>query len=402
MTRLRYLFLTPFVVLAITAKAAPVQLTLWEHEFEVVQDVLDQLIAGFQSEHPDIRVKRSHFKTEDLRTQYQTAALGRGGGDLILAPNDFGGPFSLMGIIQPVSAWGHLERFQEGLIQSVKDTQGVAWGLPISRGNHLMLFVNRKLYPKAPDTVEELVSLAKKASQPSQGKYGFAYFLNEPFWFASFMGAYGEFPLVGDKPQIDTPGTIAALKLVRGFKFDDKIVPPDCDYSCADTLFVDGKVGMIINGDWELMRYSKALGPDLTVAPLPKLAATGRYMTPTTSGKFLFFNANLKSKKLAAAQLFAEYMVSLPVQEKLVLLTRRLPSRKELATSPVVTQDPLLKAVDATMEHGVPMPLNVEMRVVWDAMRPQLQGVMAGRIDPAVAVSVMQKDAVVKIQDLRE
>ncbi len=399
--RLFLLALAPFL-LATKSLSAPVQLTLWEHEFEIIQQVLDGVIADFQAAYPDIRVKRAHFKTEDLRTQYQTAALGRGGGDVVIAPNDFGGPFSLMGIIQPVSEWGEIDRFSDGLMQSVKDAKGVAWGLPVSRGNHLMLYVNKKIYPEAPDTVEELVAMAKKSSDPSQGKYGFAYYLNEPFWFMTFMSAFGEYPLVGDKPNLENPGTISALKLVRGFKFDDKIVPPDCDYTCADTLFLEGKVGMIINGDWELMRYAKGLGDNLIVAALPKIAATGLYVAPPTSGKFIFFNANLRNKKLAAAKVFANYLVSRPVQEALVAKTHRLPSLKELAGSPLVLQDPLLAASNKAMEHGIPVPMNVEMRVIWDAMRPQLQGVMAGRIDPTAAVSVMQKDAVIKIQDLRE
>ena len=60
------------------------------------------------------------------------------------------------------------------------------------------------------------------------------------------------------------------------------------------------------------------------------------------------------------------------------------------------------KASAAGLEHGIPTPMNVEMRVVWDAMRPQLQGVMAGRVQPSAAVVLMQKDAVTKINDLRE
>lgn len=401
-SRLLLLLFMPVILLGMQPARGPLLLTFWEHENDSVQKALDNVIADFESEYPGIKIRRSHFKTEDLRTQYQTAALGRGGGDIVLAPNDFGGPFSLMGIIQPVSAWGRLERFDDGLVASVKDAQGNAWGLPVSRGNHLMFYVNSRIYPKAPETIEELVHMAKKVTDPSQNRYGFAYFLNEPYWLTSFVGAFGTYPLSGDKPTIDTPGMVDALTLVRKFKFDDKIVPSDCDYTCADTLFIEGKVGAVINGDWELQRYSKALGADLKVLPLPRLEATGRYLTPPTSGKFLFFNENLHKERLEAAKIFAEYMVRPKVQEKLVATTGRLPSLKELAASPVVLQDPLLKASAAALAHGIPTPMNVEMRVVWDAMRPQLQGVMAGRVEPAAAVTLMQKDAVTKIKDLRE
>jgi hypothetical protein len=42
------------------------------------------------------------------------------------------------------------------------------------------------------------------------------------------------------------------------------------------------------------------------------------------------------------------------------------------------------------------------MRVVWDAIRPQLQAVMAGRAEPKLAAEVMQKDAETKIREMRQ
>lgn len=388
------------VVFAQTGRAA--ELTFWDHEYEEVQKALDHVIKGFEAANPTIKIKRSHYKTEDLRTQFQTAAIGGGGGDLVLAPNDFGGPFSIMGIIQPVGTWAKPERFGDAVLKAVTDAKGEIWGVPVSRGNHLMLYVNKKLVKKAPETIEELIKVAREQSDPAKGRFGFAYNLNEPFWFVTFLGAYGESPLVNAQPKLDGKGMVEALTLVHDMKFKDKIVPADCDYSCADNLFVDGKVGMIINGDWELQRYRKTLKDDLVIAPLPKLAATGKYMSPMISGKYLFFNAKLKGEKLAAAKLFAEYLVSKPVQEQLVKESQRLPAIKELDGSPVIAQDPVLKATDAAMAHGQPMPMEVEMRVVWDAIRPQLQAVMADRAQPKAAADIMQKDALIKIKELKQ
>src|SRR5207237_784833 len=94
------LALAASVAVAQTAAAANVELTFWEHEYEEVQKALDHVIADFEKANPTIKIKRSHYKTEDLRTQFQTAAMGGGGADVVLAPNDFAGPFSVMNIIQ--------------------------------------------------------------------------------------------------------------------------------------------------------------------------------------------------------------------------------------------------------------------------------------------------------------
>lgn len=396
----------PLVLLAAVsgsqAVAAPVELTFWEHEYEEVQKALDNVIADFEKANPGIKIKRAHYKTEDLRTQFQTAAMGGGGGDLVLAPNDFAGPFSLMNIIQPVNDWGKLDRFGAPVVKAVTDAAGKSWGLPISRGNHLMLFVNKSIVPTTPTTIEELVKTAATKSDAAKGQFGFAYNLNEPFWFVAFLGAYGQSPLVAGKPTLDGKGMVDALALVKDFKFKDKIVPPDCDYTCADTLFVDGKVGMIINGDWEVKKYSDALKDKLVIAPLPKSSASGKFMAPMISGKYMFFNAKVKGEKLDAAKKFAEYLVTKPVQEKMVKETQRLPSIKELDGSPIIAANPTLAATDLAMANGQPMPMEVEMRVVWDAIRPQLQAVMAGRAEPLAAAGVMQKDAETKIKEMKQ
>ena len=388
------------------AAQAGTDLVLAEHEYEDIQRAIDLIIKDFQATHPGVTVKRAHYKTEDLRTQFQTAAMAGGGADVLWAPNDFAGPFSVMGIIQPVESLAKPERFAKEVVAAASDASGHLWGVPLSRGNHLMLFVNKKLLPKgAPATIEELIEVAKPLSKEA-GHYGLAYNLNEPFWFASFLGAFGEQPLERSAgkvtPHLDGPGMIGALSLVRDLKFKDKIVPPDCDYTCALTLFSEGKAAMTINGDWELEKLRHALGDQLIIAPLPTLQRTGKAMVPLVSGKYLFLNARLKGERLAAAKAFADYLTAKETQIKLVELTHRLPALAELdSKSAVIAKDPVLVASDRAMSSGRALPMDVEMRVVWDAMRPQLQAVMSGRAEPKAAAEIMQKDALTKIRELR-
>jgi len=386
----------------VSAFAQPVELTMWHHEREDIQQVLEKVAAGFTAANKDIRIKSSQYKTEDLRTQFQTAAMGGGGADTVLAPNDFGGPFAVMGIIQNVDTWANMGRFSKAAAAAVTDPRGKAWGVPVSRGNHLMLFVNGNIVAKAPATVEEMVEIARKHTSAKDKRFGLAYNLNEPFWFVTFLGAYGGRPLVSGKPELGSEAMTKALALVRGFKFDSKIVPPDCDYACADTLFTEGKAAMTINGDWAVQQYREKFKDKLIIAPLPKLAATGQSMAPMVSGKYLFFNKRLSGAKLEAAKKWAEYLVSAPVQELLLKETQRLPSLAALEGAPAVKADPVLAATEAALANGQPMPLDVEMRVVWDAIRPQLQNVMAGRAESTVAAATMQKDAEVKIKEMKQ
>jgi len=388
--------------LVTSAATAGTKLTIWEHEKDEDQKVLDEVIATFQKQNAGVEIKRSHYKTEDLRTQFQTAALGGGGADLVLAPNDFAGPFSVMQIIKPTTGFFKPEQFYDSVVAAVTDAQGTTWGLPVSNGNHLMLFVNKALVKKTPATIEELVEEARRISNPEKKQYGFVYNLNEPFWFVTFMGAFGERPLVGAAPKLDTDGMVSALELAKKLKFDDKVVPPDCDYTCAETLFIEGKAGFIINGDWAVGKYKDQVKDNLEIVALPKLAKTGKFMTPMVSGKYVFFNAALKGNNLKIARKFGEYLASAEVQQIWLQKTGRLPSMKSVGASKELSQDRYLSASLKATENGIAMPMAVEMRAVWDAIRTPLQKVMAGRMEPKAAAFAMQKDAEAKIKEMRQ
>ena len=307
-----------------------------------------------------------------------------------------------MQIIKPVNSYIKANRFYQTVTASVKDSNGKIWGVPLSNGNHLMLFINKKLVPIPPKTVEDLVAVAKKISNPDKKLYGFTYNLNEPFWFISFLGAYGEFPLKDLKPNLNTPGMVKALSLVKKFKFEDRIVPPDCDYTCAESLFLQGRAGMTINGDWAVAKYKKKLGDQLLILPLPILAATPKPMVPMISGKFLFFNSKLRGAALRRARRFADYLSSYAVQKRWVELTGRLPSLKSVGKSAAVTESQAISAALEAAKNGKPMPMAVQMRAIWDAMRPQLQKVMSGRLEPKLAASAMQRDAEAKIREMQQ
>lgn len=371
----------------------PVTIAFWEQEGEEVDVFLDELIAEFEAANPDINVERTHYENEALRDQFQTAALAEAAPEVVRVPNDFAGPFSVLDIIAPIDQLfdpAFLDQFFPGALEPAV-VKGTLWGVPDNYGNHLMLLYNKDLIPEAPATFEELI---QKAKELTQGEIqGFAYNLNEPFWGAGFYGAFGGWPLdENDQPQFNNEAFINYLKFVKGLK-DDGVVPPECDYACADTLFKEGKAAMIINGDWSLGGYVEALGDKLGVAPVPPIQ--GNPYTPMTSGKyFMVYKGVLDdpAKKDAVVR-FITFMTSADVQKRWLDQFKRLPSNQEVAKDPVITNDPILAGSMAALANGRGMPAAPEMRCAWDAWRPNIEGVMAGTITPEEAAAAAQKAA---------
>ena len=71
----------------------------------------------------------------------------------------------------------------------------------------------------------------------------------------------------------------------------------------------------------------------------------------------------------------------------------RLPARKDALASEAVTSDPILSGSADQMAKGTPMPIVLQMRCNWDAMKPELNAVMANQKSPEDAALAMQKSA---------
>jgi len=376
-----------------TAAPQPVTISFWEQEGDTVDVFIDQLISEFQTQYPYITVQRTHYENEALRDQFQTASIAGAAPELVRVPNDFAGPFSKLEIVAPINQLfdqTFLDQFFPGSLGPAM-VAGVLYGVPDNYGNHLMLIYNKKLIATPPATFEDLITQAKALTKGDI--QGFAYNLNEPFWGAGFYGAFGGWPLDDkDNPQFNNQAFIDYLTFVAKLKTDG-IVPKECDYNCADTLMKNGKAAMIINGDWSLGDYTKALGADLGVAPVPPI--NGKPYTEMTAGKYyMVSNVVLDdAAKKDAVIKFITFMTSADVQKRWLTEQQRLPSNKVIAQDPSIASDPTLAGSMAALANGRGMPAAPSMRCAWDAWRPNLEGVMAGKTTPADAAAAAQKAA---------
>jgi arabinogalactan oligomer/maltooligosaccharide transport system substrate-binding protein len=99
---------------------------------------------------------------------------------------------------------------------------------------------------------------------------------------------------------------------------------------------------------------------------------------------------------------FANFVTNAENQELLVTELNRLPTLKEALQAPPIADDPILKGSADQMIVGKPEPTVSEMRCNWDAMRPEMQAVLAGNKPPEEAVDDMQQAAETCIEGLEE
>lgn len=389
-----------------------VDLTMWSKEDDATNKSL-----GVQKLFDDWAAKNAPGSTltivnksvEDLRTQFQSAALaGSGGPDVMWTVADHAGPFTAAGLIQPVDNIIDAKTFIPTIVNITK-IDGKIYGVPLSAGNHLMMYYNKSLVPTPPATMDDLVKLAKdlQTKNASVDKFTpFAYNQQESFWVFPFAHGFGatEFAADNKTPVLDSKGWTQTYQLLYDLKFTNKIEPTECDYNCADGLFKGGQAAIILNGDWALggdTGYVKLLGKNLGIAPFPKVAGGGQ-PSPFVAGVYMMIPNSTKGDKLTVLSAWIKYLTS--DNEAILAYTvsaGRLPAVQAALKLDAVTKNPVLADSSKALVTGIAQPVQPEMRCVFDAVTTSIRGVMTSQMQPADAATAAQKSAVDCIKTLK-
>lgn len=386
----------------------PIEIQIWHQMIYSHREVLAQALALFEKENPEIKVRATYRETEELRSAFQSAAMGGSGPHLIYGPSDQVGPFAAMGLISPLedylpeSFWSQFDPLAVPIYHNHRYIVGD------TVGNHLMLIYNRKIIKNPPSTMTELIQLAQQNTRDLDGnkkidQWGLVFNLTEPYFFVPWISAFGEGFLKDQiNPNLNTPATQAAFLFVQSLKTKYKVIPPECDYELANALFKDGRAAFIVNGDWSWGDYQEA-HIDFGVAPLPQNETTKLWPAPLVGTKGYSLNAHIKNAIEREWTLkILTFLTSARIQSLFLAKVGTLPSQLELRAQPEVQNNPLLTASATLMQHGQPMPMVPEVRAVWDSLRKHYQASLSEQETPEQAAELSQQDAEKQIQTMNE
>ena len=382
-------------------KSGKVEITFWEDDDPgKAGPVWKEIKDTFEKDNPDIKVNMTHYQIESLRTNYQNAVAGGEGPSLASGPDDILGVFGTAGTAMQLDNFLSKEfigTIDENAIKGAK-IDGKLYGVPYRRGNCLALLYNKKLVNKAPETINELIEIAKNLTKGTE-QYGLVFNMDEPFFYIPFLGGYGG-SVFNDKGDItlNTDAMRKTAQLVYDFKFKYKITSQEANYDVSSNLFKEGKAAFIINGPWSFDEYKNA-GIELGIARLPK-TEDGLYPSPYLGAKVLVVNPNLDESQKEAVKKFLEFVNNKENQIKLAKATNDFPTNKEALADQYIENDINLKALADQMKVGTPMPIIPEMRAVWDGIRPVFKEIMAGRIEPKDAPAKMQSKALERVKSM--
>jgi arabinogalactan oligomer/maltooligosaccharide transport system substrate-binding protein len=286
------------------ASTAKGEVTFW-HAYatgSAEEAALTKNLAQAAIDLPNIKINVLQIPFGDIFNKYDTDVAAGGGPDMFIAPNDNLGGQVRTGTIADITALtnGKLGDYSKLGIGGMS-YDGKLYGLPETM-KAMAFWYNKDLIKTPPATTDELKALMAGGTEVvfNVGCYqGFGF-------FGSFGGKIfdDKFAFVTDAAnQEKVAAAIAYQNDLYQIAKTNSWPKNDSDGLAP---FSEGKAAAILNGNWAMGDYQKALGDKLGVAPIP--AGPGGPSNPLLGVDGFYFNPN--SQNQAAALEVALYLTN--------------------------------------------------------------------------------------------
>lgn len=392
---MRRLFITAILLAIMTAMLSPV-VGINAEAREKVQENADLVIwVGFEERELETLQAIAHnFSVEkgkkvwiiqkpffQLKTQFpEQAKLGKGP-DIIICPNDWTGQYAREGLISPLG-----EDEFSGKQRSVYNPVGLKalsmeeklYGFPFFMET-IALFYNKKLVKTKPATMEALLKTAGSLNNPSQGRAGLIFKMDDFYMSWPFFSGFGAciFEKGGEgKVKLNSPESVSALKYLAEMRKKLKLKPGGMKIEEIQAKFSDGKAVFIIDGPWALKTYRRNM-LDFGVMDFPPMK-DGKRPRPFVGVHAFMISSRCKARPLAVS--FLHHLNSAGNQQAFCDIGDRIPGRMDALKLMKGSEN--IQVFAQIAKNGEPLPNNPLMASVWPAMEQVLKAVVFQGKDP--------------------
>lgn len=325
--------------------------------------------------------------------QFATAARsGKGPNAVFGIPDDNLGTFYTAGLLAKVPSGTIKTSNYPTSALNATEYNGVQYAVPLDLETYA-LFYNKKLVPKPPSTFTQLIQDAKKLDAKS-GQYGFQYDINNFYYSYAFIAGFGGYVFQNKHGKLDpsnigldNQGAIKGLAYIRSF-VTNGLMPSDITGNIAVSNFSAGKLGMIIDGPWDISTYEKA-HVNFGIEALPTLP-NGRHPASFFGTQAAFVSAVGSSHEQKLAWSLTKYLVS-HTTVGLLRTGNRIPALSS-AQPAAIKANPYLTPFIEQSKYAQPMPNIAQMAAVWTPGADALLEVTKGAETPRTAARNMVKE----------
>lgn len=366
-------------------------LTLW-HSQGANEQFWQEAAYEFSKANPGLSIELSLLPRKELNSTLTFSVLTNESPDMVLLQSDLLGLQSLFNLDEVPESWINNDTIPEENLRNV-ELNGKLYGIPISYGNHLVLYYNKALIKEPAKTWEELKEQTK---QLPKGVMPLAINYRSSYTFMAFWLVFGDNIVVDDRANLKTQSTVDALNFYKEIA-RKRIVKKSCNYSCVTSDFYEGNFAYAINGDWDYVNAKRELGEKLGIALLPTI--NGKRLASLKSTLVLSFpNGSTESPKYAQLRKFANFVQSKAFLRSINEKLNRQPTHVELKAELRSSQDQAYQALLQQLDLSVPMPTSVAMITAWDSIHKGFRLFIEDGVSPETATAYMQKKADYELQ----
>jgi multiple sugar transport system substrate-binding protein len=363
-----------------------VTLTWWDYFNETNEKAVQDRIARYTSENPNVTIKRTAQPFAALKQKLLQGATAGELPDFVVIDNPDHSSFAALGVLaditEQVQEWGQESSYFEGPWQSTV-YEGKNYGIP-DNSNCLTLWANNKLLKQAgvdiPADWDELRAAAQKLTKGKTKGFAVSAIKSEEgtFQWLPFLWATG-----ADLQTLDSDGGRAALQLwvdlVDGGQMSRGIV--NWDQQAVLKEFENERAALMINGPWQI-------GP--LEADVPKLTWEVATIPKAQQGASVLGGENIAitqaSKNVDAAWEFVKWTQTPENLIRYNAMAGKIPSRKDAAEDEQWTGDPALKVFVDQLAVAKPRAYGPKYPEISAAIQEMLQAALTGSsgVDEAI------------------
>lgn len=375
--------------------AETVTLQWWDYLKDSAGDVkgVDDLIAGYQASHPNVKIERTSFAFGDLKTKIIQAAATGTMPDIVIIDNPDHQAMAAQGALADITAlvkdWKAKDQYFAGPWASTV-YQGRNYGVPY-KSNATALFYNEDLLKAAgiaapPRSWDELRKAAKALTKGNTAGFCFSAVNTEEgtFTILPFLWAAG-----GDIQTIGDAASVETLRFLNTLVNVDKSVPASVStlsQGDVNNLFMAGQCAMMINGPWQIpgIKANANVKFKWAVSGWPYKAKPVSIL----GGENFAIGANSNVKEAWDVLMW----VTQPEHLVPAIKTHgQFPGRKDAAADPYFNSDPTLKAFAQAVSVAKPRAYGPNYPKMSEEIMRMVGGVLSGAQTPEQAAAAASK-----------
>jgi maltose-binding protein MalE len=374
-----------FLLTAEWTLAEEQKIILWHKEAEA-GGFIDRVCAEFSRENK-VSLKGEYIPVDQIKQEMLKGKQRMQMPDAALVPSDFIGIHAQLRLSEIPASLKNSQISEE--CHATASADGKLYGAPVLGGNHLMLLYNRRFVRQPAATWAELAAQQPELAQRGLKLIGWNY--NEMYWFVSFLGAFGGWPMEGGRITLDSQAMQDALRFYKSLA-DQNLVSSSCGYDCCAKRFFAGEFAYALNGDWAYAEAEQALDENLGVAVIPALAE-GAAAPMFSTHALIFPEDSLNGPKGETLRKFILFMQSAEMQRRLRRELKRIPVHQQALAEFRQEADANQRQMLRQLELARAMPSEPGMTFAWEGMRKGFQRFITGSADARQAAQLMQRVA---------